>query len=343
MTEIVLRELTRSDIDWMATTGQKRIFAVGETVLESGATGYDMHLILEGALALLLPGAAEMQEISVLSSGDIMGSFFLFNSHRLPVTVRAKERSLLLAIPQSVMLNKLQQDEAFSARFFRAMALLLAHRQQEIIQRSPRTLTMQSLFEKGMLSTFSCLHDGDLCWLSSRGQVQRVEPGWRILEGRPLDAVYILLKGSLGLLVCNQQRQALSLAFGAVESTAADCVAEVQPGEILGVMQILGLGTNPYTIEARVDSLLLAVPLSLLNAKLQDDLGFASRLYRALASLIAERTQQILLRLRAERLSPQTLSQMRDQDESLEVEVLQQMSVARAKFNWLLKQLDVKV
>ncbi|MBW4468310.1 MAG: cyclic nucleotide-binding domain-containing protein [Pegethrix bostrychoides GSE-TBD4-15B] len=343
MTEILLRELTRSDIDWMATAGQRRIFAAGATVLEAEATDYDMYLILEGALALLLPGAEEMQELSVLSSGDILGSFFLFNSYSFPVTVQAKEASLLLAIPQSVMLDKLQKDEAFSARFFRAMALLLAHRQQEIIQRSPRSLVIQSLFEKGMLSTFSCLQDGDLCWFCSRGQVQRVEPGWRIPEGKPLDALYILLKGSLAMLVCNQQRQALSLAFGAVESTAADCVAELQPGEILGVTQMLGLGTNPYAIEATVDSLLLAVPLSQLNTQLQADPGFASRLYRALASVTADRTQRILLRLRTERISAPTMSQMRNESEALGVEVLQQMSVARAKFNWLLKQLDVKV
>ncbi len=343
MTEIMLRELTRSDIDWMAAVGQSRRWETGETVLEQGATDYDMSLILEGSLSLLLGEGSSLSEIAVLSCGDIMGSFFLFNSHRLPVTVQAKEPTLLLAIPQSVMLNKLQQDEAFGARFFRAIALLLAQRQQEIIQRSPRTLVMQSLFQKGMLLTFSCLHDSDLCWFSNRGQVQRVEPGWRILEGKPLDAIYILLKGNLALFVCNQQRQALSLAFGAVESTAAEYVAEVQPGEILGIGQLLGLGANPYTIEAPGEALLLTVPLSLLNAQLQADPWFASRLYRALASLTAERTQQILLYLLAERLSLSALNQLRDQEEVLSGEVLQQMTVARAKFNWLLKQLDVKV
>lgn len=88
MTEILLRELTRSDIDWMATAGQRQMFAAGATVLEAGAADYDMYLILEGALALLLPGAEAMQELSVLSSGDILGSFFLFNSYSLPVTRR---------------------------------------------------------------------------------------------------------------------------------------------------------------------------------------------------------------------------------------------------------------
>ena len=343
MTEIVLRELAPSDIDWMATAGQRRRLVAGETLLEQGTTDYDMHLILEGSLALLLPSQDGVQEMSVLSSGDIMGSFFLFNSYSLPVTVQAKEPTLLLAIPQTVMRDKLQRDEAFSARFFRAMALLLAQRQQEIVKRSPRMLVAQSLFEKGMLSTFSCLHDSDLCWLSNKGQIQAVERGWQILQGKPLDALYILLKGNLALLVCNQERRALSLAFGAVDASDAQQVSEIQPGEILGVTQLLELGTTPYTLEATVDSLLLTVPLSLLNARLQEDLGFAARLYRALASLTAERTQQIILRLQAEQFSASALNQMRDQRERLDIDVLQQMSVARAKFNWLLKQLSIKV
>lgn len=343
MTDIVLRELSSSDIDWMATAGLKLELAAGDLLLETGSAINTMYLILDGSLVLMAPSSQGDREISILSSGDILGTSFLLNTYTLPFTVRAREKTLVLAVPQQLLQEKLDQDSQFSARFYRAIAILLYDRQREISAKLPKAFVAQSLFQKSIFAVFSCLNDSDLCWLSNQGQVEKLDAGnFCMHEGKPLDALFIMLRGSLAIFVCEQEPKALALAFGVNSVPNSKQVAEILPGEIIGVTQFLGLGPNPYSMQASADSLVLAIPLPLLNLKLQEDLGFATRFYRALASLTMERIYQILMRLHDEQGGMAAPSASVEEDE-LSMDTLQQMSVARAKFNWLLQYLNVKV
>lgn len=343
MTDIVLRELSSSDIDWMATAGLKLELAAGDLLLETGSAINTMYLILDGSLVLMAPSSQGDREISILSSGDILGTSFLLNTYTLPFTIRAREKTLVLAVPQQLLQEKLDQDSQFSARFYRAIAILLYDRQREISAKLPKAFVAQSLFQKSIFAVFSCLNDSDLCWLSNQGQVEKLDAGnFCMHEGKPLDALFIMLRGSLAIFVCEQEPKALALAFGVNSVPNSKQVAEILPGEIIGVTQFLGLGPNPYSMQASADSLVLAIPLPLLNLKLQEDLGFATRFYRALASLTMERIYQILMRLHDEQGGMAAPSASVEEDE-LSMDTLQQMSVARAKFNWLLQYLNVKV
>lgn len=340
MADTVLRELSRRDVDWMTATGLQLELAAGELLLETGSAVNTMYLILEGSLILTTPSSQGDREISVLTSGDVLGTSFLLNTYTLPFTVRAKEKTLLLAIQQAQLQEKLNQDIQFSARFYRAIAILLYERHREITTKLPKTFVAQSLFHKSIFSVFSCLNDIDLCWFSNRGHVEKLEAGhFCIEEGKPLDALYIMLEGSLAVFACEQERKALSPAFGGTSALPIKQVTEILPGEIIGVTQFLGLGPNPYSMQASVDSLVLVIPLSLLNRQLQEELGFATRFYQALASLTMERIYQILMRLHDEQGG---MAASIEEDE-LSMDTLQQMSVARAKFNWLLQYLNVKV
>lgn len=337
MTDIALRELNSSDIDWMTAAGLKLELAAGDILLEMGTSVNTMYLILEGSLALVMPGKDKGEhEISVLSSGDVIGTSFLLNTYPLPFTVQAREKSLVLAIQQQQLDDKLAQDIEFSARFYQAIAQLLYQRQHEIATKLPKAFVAPSFFDKSILSVFSCLNDLDICWLSNRGHVEKLGAGnFCIQEGQSLDALYVMLRGSLDISTCEPEK-ALALASGTTATASTRKVAEIAPGEIIGVTQFLGLGANPYSMQASTDSVVLSIPLPLLRRKLQDDLGFAARFYRALASLTMERTYQILIRLREGQMDLET-------EDELNIDTLQRMSVARAKFNWLLQYLNVKV
>lgn len=343
MSEIVLKELSSNDIDWMASTGLKLELAAGEQLLETGAAVNTMYLILEGSLVLTIPSNRGDREISILSKGDILGTSFLLNTYTLPFTVRARGTTVVLAISQPQLQEKLDQDVQFSAHFYRAIAILLFERYREITTKLPKTFVAQSLFHKSIFSVFSCLNDLDICWLSNRGQVEKLAAGnFCMQEGKPLDALYIMLKGSLAILARDQDRKALAPTSGVGSALKSKQIAEILPGEIIGVTQFLGLGPNPYSMQASADSLVLAIPLPLLNRKLRDDLEFATRFYRALASLTMERIYQVLMQLHDEQGSVTTSLAAVEEDE-LSMDTLQQMSVARAKFNWLLQYLNVKV
>jgi CRP-like cAMP-binding protein len=337
MSDVVLRELSSSDIDWMSTVGQRQVIAADAELLAADHAADAMYLILEGSLVLMVPNGSE---ITTLTSGDVVGTSFLLNAYSLPFTVKAKEKTLVLAIPKQQILDKLAHDTGFSARFYRALTLLLYQRQREIASALPKGFVAESLFNKSIFSIFSNLNDSDICWVSNRGKLEKLNSGeFCIQQGKPLDAVYILLRGALAVSVSEQERKPLSLAFGAVAAPTSKQVAEIQPGEVLGITQLLGLEVTPYSMQAGEDAVLLAIPLPLLSSKLQQDTGFASRFYRALASLGMERIYQILMRLRYQQVGQDFL----DDEGELDLNLLQQMSMARAKFNWLLQYLNVKV
>jgi len=77
MTKIILRELSSSDIDWMASVGRKlklwKAIASSRLVKIQEA----LYLILEGELALVLPHSNHsVKRVVSYSSGDVMGLFF---------------------------------------------------------------------------------------------------------------------------------------------------------------------------------------------------------------------------------------------------------------------------
>jgi CRP-like cAMP-binding protein len=336
MTNMMLRELTSSDMEWMHSVGQRQVIAAGVEVLPADQVADTMYLILEGSLALVIPDTE--REISLLSPGDLIGTSFLLNAYTMPFTVRAKEKTLVLAIAKSQIFDHLEQELDFSARFYRALALLFHQRQKAIADALPRAFVAQSMFGKGILLVFSCLNDSDICWISNRGRVEKLTRGQFCLrEGMPLEAVYIMLRGSLSIFVSEGEGQK-AVTSGAVAAPPIKQVAQVLPGEILGMTQFLGFGPNPYSMQASEDSVVLTIPLPLLIRKLQQDISFASRFYRALAGLTMERTYQILIQLRYEQRADDL-----NEDGELDLGLLEQMSVARAKFNWLLQYLNVKV
>lgn len=349
MTEILLRELSRSDIDWMAATGQKLELAEGEVLLKPCAAIDAMYLILDGTLALILPDANNPErEISTFLSGDVIGVFFLLNDYPISFTVKAKEKTLVLAIPQQKLADKLNQDTHFSARFYRAIAKLLYKRQWRIANLLPKNAMLESLFSKTILSVFSCLNDSDICWLNTKGRVERLGSDKIFTqEGQPADTMYILLKGSLSAFVSEQVHNPLSMAFGASSASQhpPKQVNQILPGEILGFSQLLDWGPHPYTLKTNQESLVLAFPISIVLNKVQQDEGFASRLYRALASLESERTQQVLNYVGGGKegyKAGDSLCTASNYDEELDMNTLQRMSLARARFNWMLQSQGVK-
>jgi CRP-like cAMP-binding protein len=355
MTEILLKELSSSDVDWMASVGKHIEVMPNEMVLQAGTVPDRLCLILEGTFALVLPEFRQStnQEFVALSSGDVLG-VFLLSDRPVPFGVKALEKSLLLAIDRQQLIDKLQQDDRFNARFYRAIAMLHADQHRRIAvgllsnESMPQSSFIKSLFAKSIFSVFACLHDSDMCWMLSAGKVEKLPQGKVcIQEGKPLNALYVTLKGSLSIFISEHKRKPLSLAFGALRTHQhlEKEVSQILPGEFVGVSQFLDFGQNVYTIKAGEDSLVLSIPLPVLNNKLQQDTGFASRFYQALASLMLERTYQLLSLLRYGEVCYQrgdSLHEDEEYEDEMDVDALKQTSLGRARFNWMLKQIGVK-
>jgi CRP/FNR family cyclic AMP-dependent transcriptional regulator len=117
-------QLNDDDVEWMTATGRKRFIPGGETLIRQGVPVDALSILLEGRLAVLL-GPRE-REIARLNAGEIVGEMSFVDARPPSATVKALEDSTVLALPKTVLNEKLGRDMGFAARFFRALAIYLS-------------------------------------------------------------------------------------------------------------------------------------------------------------------------------------------------------------------------
>jgi bacteriocin-type transport-associated protein len=360
MREVLLQELSNSDIDWMLTTSHKREIADGTVLAQAGKTGDTFHILLEGTLIATVSqtrhnplarafatiegdGTAGL-EVARFSSGEVVGENSLIG---VPSTtnIQALEKSLLMSIPLGQLAAKLKQDAGFSARFYRAIAILYSDRLQSLISRLGRSKLVQMQPIRDVLFIFGKLHDSDLDWFTANGKLKRIAPQEILLrQGGPVDALYVLLQGQMAVSISSNQDNPLTRIFATLEGNKASEqeIAKLYKGEIMGEATFID-GRLPYAdIKAVEDSLVLAIARSELLAKLQQDVGFAARFYRAIATLLSDRFQGLLNRMgyRRHTYSPgQTLSEKVKYEDEIDSDILEQMSLAAVRFDWMLENL----
>ncbi len=168
------------------------------------------------------------------------------------------------------------------------------------------------------------LSDEDIEWLVANGRREAVSPGATLIqEGTPVAAVYIILDGLLAVL-----------AGGAAETE----VARLGAGEIVGEMSFVDARPPSASVRALRDSLVLAVPRSRLAARLDQDVGFAARFYRAVAIFLSDRLRNTMGRLGYRAGRP--LADDVIYDDELDDNVLDNVHLAGARFQIILQRLS---
>lgn len=118
MSDILLRELSDFDIDWLVLSGQQ--LAATDVLPRPGQLVDSLYLLLEGFLVVQLPGRD--QGSAQLLRGEIVGEGWLFYIAKFSwVTVVTD--ALVLAIPRTVLFHGPQQNFEFVACFCQAIAL----------------------------------------------------------------------------------------------------------------------------------------------------------------------------------------------------------------------------
>ncbi|PZV18531.1 MAG: cyclic nucleotide-binding protein [Leptolyngbya sp.] len=145
----VFAELADSDLDWMMAVGQVESIKPGTPLLRCGYPVDALHLLIDGAVglsaaehppnlvvaALLLDQERAETEFARLSRGDLVGETLLLDSAPAAVSAIALRESTLLSIPRWRLLAKLLYDRPFAVRLYRLLALLLASKQQLMLQK----------------------------------------------------------------------------------------------------------------------------------------------------------------------------------------------------------------
>ncbi|MFZ0962970.1 MAG: cyclic nucleotide-binding domain-containing protein [Terriglobia bacterium] len=163
------------------------------------------------------------------------------------------------------------------------------------------------------------LDDSDASWLAATGKARSISAGAVIIQqGVPVDSLFILIEGQL------------QVYSGSVE------IAKLLAGEIVGEISFVDSRPPSASVKAAVDSQVLAVPKAALRAKLQKDLGFASRFYLSLATFLADRLRSADARMSDGATGRE--GEKEDPDE-LPVDMLENIALASARFDMIVKRL----
>ncbi len=356
MASIFLKELSNIDLDWLIATGQQRRISAHTTLLQARQEPESFSLLLDGVLSLSIPqascDAADMdQEIIQFLRGEVIGETLLLNLHPANAVVKAAKDSIVLSVLQSQLITKLHQDLNFSTHFYRAIALILSARLQQVLTMPNQLRAATNQPVKEALLIFSELRDSDVDWLMTTGHLEKVAAGKILVQaGRPLDALHFVLDGRLSVGVCQEEMNPLMLCFECPEETASGqkVIGYLSRGEMNGASHFLEFNPAPVTVRAVSESLVLSIPRSQLVIKLQQDMGFASRFYRVLATQLAENWQKVIGLMgcpqqvyhQAENMGD-GMDNDRKYDDELDLDSLDQVAQGAARFNWMLKQMGV--
>lgn len=122
----LLGQLNDNDIEWLITTGQRQTVSPGTVLIEAGGQIDALYILLQGTLEV--SGTQFKGGIIRLESGEVVGEISLLDSRPTTATVTAAGECIVLAIPRDELQNKLSSADGFSARFYHALAVFLAHR-----------------------------------------------------------------------------------------------------------------------------------------------------------------------------------------------------------------------
>jgi CRP/FNR family transcriptional regulator, cyclic AMP receptor protein len=165
------------------------------------------------------------------------------------------------------------------------------------------------------------ISDRDFEWLLSAGKSKQVAAGTVLIyENEPINALYIVLKGTLAVSV---------EALGGVE------LARLGSGEIVGEMSFVDARRPSATVKAVDDSVVWSIPRSQLAAKLSQDVAFSSHFFQSLAVLLSDRLRSTINRLGSPE-DPQ-FSQDEISHNDVNPHLSDNLNLAEARLDWMLK------
>jgi bacteriocin-type transport-associated protein len=343
--------------------GFRQEMPAGTLLVRDGKAPKFLHILLDGCLSVTVSHASDnpltrayaamegvetvSQEIARLTTGEVVGEIPLLGIRDIATTVKAVENSLVMLISQEQLAVKLQQDVGFAARFYRAIAILLSDRLQSLIDRFGRNNIGYSQPLRDVLFILGDLHDSDIDWMMSCGTQQKIAADTVLIrEGGVVDALYILLNGKMSLSVSEDRRNPLTRAFAAIEGNKilSRAIGRLSKGEMVGETSFIDSRLPATTVRTIEDSSVLSIPRQELAAKLQQDVGFASRFYRVIATLLSNRLQGMVGSLgygKRVYSRGQSLDEMVEYEDELDLSVLDRMALAGKRFDWMQERLRV--
>jgi CRP/FNR family transcriptional regulator, cyclic AMP receptor protein len=122
---IILGDLKDRDLVFLARVGRFRNLASGEVLIRAGEPIHSLFCIMDGSFSV---SGADGQAIATLLEGEIVGEMSFFERRPPNVSVKAKVAARVMELARAPIVAKLDDDNAFAARFYRALGMSLSYR-----------------------------------------------------------------------------------------------------------------------------------------------------------------------------------------------------------------------
>jgi CRP-like cAMP-binding protein len=119
--------INEDDIAWLLTTSIERQVEPGTVLIQENDTIESLYFVLDGLLHVTTASLSE-KPLNVLGPGEIIGEISFLDKRRASASVTAVEPARLLELPRARLVQKLRQDRGFTARFYRALAVIMSRR-----------------------------------------------------------------------------------------------------------------------------------------------------------------------------------------------------------------------
>lgn len=364
--EVLLKELSNSDINWMFANGHQQSVASGTVLISQQSQVDNLYFVLKGTLSASIKGnqsstlvsvfaALEdnddlQQDIAYFSTGEVLGEMSILNISPSASTVRAVENSLVLALPSQKLLAKLDENLDFASRFYRAIAIMLLERFEYLVKQFIHRQNLQITALQDIPLLFGELNDSDVEWMIEHSHVEEFTKGTVLIQaGRSVENLYLLLQGSVSVSF-EERSNTLTRVFASLEnenqsgeSTGYE-IAQLTRGELIGEMALLDVGLSTYSFKALENLRVLVIKRQQLSIKLLQNQGMGVRFYRAIAMLLSAKLQALVSRLGYGTSSyqiGQTLSQDLKYEDEMNLDAIDKISLSGARFDWMLRRLRI--
>ncbi len=168
------------------------------------------------------------------------------------------------------------------------------------------------------------LTDTDVEWLIAHGERRRVSPGTVLIhEGDVIDTLYILLEGQL---VASVQTPEDKRELGRMEV-----------GDMVGEVSLVDDRPTSATVTVVRDALVFGIPRAALRTRLESDVGFAARFYRAVAMSLSYHLRDNVAQIAGSGGPP--VSELDKDEDLLGLDVLDNVYMAGQRFHHIIRRL----
>jgi len=128
-TDVAFRELTDAELAALRPLGARRAVSAGDYLYREGDSSYDFHVVLAGAVDIVVNADGKERVIVRHTPGRFLGELNLLTGQRVFVSARVVEAGEVLVVPRDAFRRLIATDTGLSdkilAAFLARRAILL--------------------------------------------------------------------------------------------------------------------------------------------------------------------------------------------------------------------------